>query len=204
MHVREALSQISEIRLRVAQTETFRGYRSATVASSGVLAFVGAAVQKVWIPEPADHVQAYLGLWIGIAFVCVVTVAIELGVRSYLARSSLARQVTLLAVGQFLPCMIAGALLTYAVVRFAPEGVWMLPGLWSIVFSLGVFASWRLLPKAMFWVAVYYMGAGMTCLVLARGDAAFSPWAMVGTFGVGQLSTAAILYFGLERHHGHA
>lgn len=204
MQLREALSHISEIRMRVAQTETFRGYRSATVASSGVLALVGAAAQKVWVPEPAEHVQAYLGLWIGIAAVCVVTVAIELVVRSYLARSLLARQVTLLAVGQFSPCMIAGALLTYAMVRFAPESVWMLPGVWAIVFSLGVFASWRLLPKAMFWVAVYYMGAGMICLVLTRGDAALSPWAMAGTFGVGQFGAAVVLYFGLERAHGHA
>lgn len=204
MHVREALSQISEIRLRVAQTETFRGYRSATVASSGILALVGAVVQKLWIPEPADHIQAYLGLWIGIAAICVVTAGAELAVRSYSARSLLARQVTLLAVGQFVPCMIAGALLTYAVVEFAPESVWMLPGVWSIVFSLGVFASWRLLPKAMFWVAVYYMGAGITCLVLTRGDAALSPWTMASTFGIGQLTTAAILYFGLERSHGQA
>lgn len=204
MHVREALSQISEIRLRIAQTETFRGYRSATVAFSGVLALAGAAVQKLWIPEPADHVHAYLGLWIGIAAVCVATVAAELAVRSYLARSLLARQLTMLAVGQFVPCMIGGALLTYAVAKFAPESVWLLPGVWSIMFSLGVFASWRLLPRAMFWVAVYYMGAGMVCLVLSQGDAALSPWAMAGTFGVGQLATAAILYLGLERSHGHA
>jgi len=204
MQLRDALAQISEIRLRVAQTETFRGYRSATVASSGFLALVGAVVQTVWIPEPLNHVSAYLGLWIGIAAVCVVTVGSELAIRCYVARSSLTRQVTLLAVEQFSPCVIAGALLTYGVVRFAPDCAWMLPGMWAIVFGLGVFASWRLLPRATFWIAVYYMAAGVFCFVLARGDAALSPWSMVATFGVGQLTTAMILYFALERPHGHA
>ncbi len=204
MQLRDALAQVSEIRLRVAQTETFRGYRSATVAFSGLLALVGAVVQTVWIPEPLNHVSAYLGLWIGIAAVCVVTVGIELAIRCYAARSSFARQMTLLAVEQFSPCLIAGALLTYGVVKFAPDCAWMLPGIWAIVFGLGVFASWRLLSKPTFWIAVYYMAAGVFCFALARGDAALSPWSMVGTFGVGQLATAIILYLTLERPHERA
>jgi len=204
MHLHEALAQVSEIRMRIAQTETFRGYRSATVAFSGFMALAGALAQTAWIPEPLDHVMAYLGLWIGIAAVCVATVGTELIVRCRLARSALARQMTVLAVEQFSPCVFAGALITYAMVNFASESVWMLPGVWAIVFSLGVFASWRLLPKATFWMAVYYMAAGVLCLVFARGDAALSPWTMVATFGVGQLATAVILHFALERPHGHA
>ena len=47
------------------------------------------------------------------------------------------------------------------------------------------------------------MTAGVFCFVLARGDAALSPWSMVATFGVGQLAMAMILYFALERPHGH-
>ena len=37
----------------------------------------------------------------------------------------------------------------------------MLPGLWQILFSLGVFASCRLLPRATFGVAVFYLVAGL-------------------------------------------
>ena len=70
----------------------------------------------------------------------------------------------------------------------------MLPGLWQILFSLGIFASCRLLPRATFGVAVFYLASGLTCLALARGDAAFSPWAMGFPFGVGQLLAAAVLY----------
>jgi hypothetical protein len=84
----------------------------------------------------------------------------------------------------------------------APECLWMLPGLWSILFSLGIFASWRLLPKPTFWVAVHYLIAGIGCLMLAKGEHAFSPWAMALPFGVGQLLAAGILYWTLERPHG--
>jgi predicted membrane channel-forming protein YqfA (hemolysin III family) len=104
-------------------------------------------------------------------------------------------------VKQFLPSIAAGALLTCALVRFAEESLWMLPGLWAMLFSLGVFASCRLLPRATFWSGVYYLVAGFAALAFARDAAAFSPWAMVGTFGVGQLLTAGILYFTLERPH---
>ena len=75
----------------------------------------------------------------------------------------------------------------------------MLPGLWSIFFSLGIFASYRLLPKATFWIGVFYMAAGVLCLLWARSDFEFWPWAMGVPFGVGQVMSAAILYWTLER-----
>ena len=51
----------------------------------------------------------------------------------------------------------------------------MLPGLWQILFSLGVFASSRLLPRATSGVAVFYLLTGLTTLSVARGDLAFLP-----------------------------
>ncbi len=202
MELREALSQINEIRGRMAGAETFRGYRSATVGFSGLMAFAGAGVQAVWIPQPAENVGAYLALWITIAVLSVVVCGAEMAVRCYRAVSPLTRQVTLLAVEQFLPCVVAGGLMTFAMARFAPESLWMLPGLWAIVFSLGVFASCRLLPGPVFWVAAYYLAAGVAALALARQEAALSPWAMAGTFGVGQLLAGAILFLTLERADG--
>lgn len=199
MELREALSQITEIRAQMARTETFRGYRSGTVGLSGLLGVAGAVVQAVWIPDPGQNIRAYLGLWVGVAAVCVAVWGAEMVLRCRRATLSLTRQMTWLAVEQFFPCMVAGVLLTWAIVVYAADSLWMLPGLWSVIFSLGVFASCRLLPRPVFWVGAYYLAAGVAVLVLARGDAALSPWTMVGTFGVGQLLTAAILYFTLER-----
>ena len=52
MELREALTQITEIRLQLARTEVFRGYRAMPVAFSGLLALTTAGFQAVWLPEP--------------------------------------------------------------------------------------------------------------------------------------------------------
>ena len=68
-----------------------------------------------------------------------------------------------------------------------------------MLFSLGVFASFRLLPKAVAAVGVFYLLAGVFNLTRASGPDALSPWAMGGPFAAGQLLTAAVLYWSLER-----
>jgi hypothetical protein len=82
--------------------------------------------------------------------------------------------------------------------------LWMLPGLWQVLYSLGIFASCRLLPRATFGVAMFYLAAGLTSLTLARGDAALSPWAMGLSFGIGQFLAAGVLYRTLECRDVHA
>jgi hypothetical protein len=74
-----------------------------------------------------------------------------------------------------------------------------LPGLWQILFSLAIFASARLLPKPIFAIAAFYLCSGIIVLVWARGGYALEPWCMGVPFGAGQLATAAILYWTLER-----
>jgi hypothetical protein len=201
MELREALIQISEIRLQMARTEVFRGYRAATVAFSGLLAVTTAGLQAVWIPEPSQHITAYLLLWVGAATISALAAGAELVVRSRTSASPWARESTWLAVEQFLPCLAAGGLMTWVLARSAPDSLWMLPGLWQILFSLGIFASSRLLPRATFWVAVFYLGCGLVNLARAQGEAAFSPWAMAIPFGTGQLLAAAVLYRTLECNH---
>jgi hypothetical protein len=202
MELHDALAEIAEIRLRVERTNVFRGYRSLPVAFSGLLAFAAALVQGVWLPEPMRRLPDYLALWIGVALVSMAAAGAEMALRARRSGSPLACDLTRLAVEQFLPCLVAGALLTYAIARFAAESTWLLPGLWQILFSLGVFASHRLLPRSAFGVGVFYLFAGLACIALARGAWALSPWAMGIPFGAGQLLAAAVLYWTLERAHG--
>jgi hypothetical protein len=199
MDLQEALSQISEIREQVARTETFRGYRAAPVAFSGLLACLAAGLQPTLAPEPANDPAPYLVLWIGAAVLSMIVTGIAMILHCKKSTSSLTRPNTILAVGQFLPSVIAGGLVTYVLFRHDSTSLWMLPGLWSIFFSLGIFASYRVLPKATFWVGVFYMMAGVLCLLIARDELAFSPWAMGLPFGIGQFVSAAILYWTLER-----
>ncbi len=90
------------------------------------------------------------------------------------------------------------------VVRFAPLSVWMLPGLWQVIFSLGVFASCRFLPRQMFLVGMWYLASGLICIAVGREDASLSPWLMGVPFGIGQLLVAAVLRFGYRETTEHA
>jgi cyanate permease len=70
----------------------------------------------------------------------------------------------------------------------------MLPGLWQIIFSLGIFASCRFLPRTIAAAGIWYMLTGLGCLALA-GSQSLSWWTMGVSFGAGQLLCAAILFF---------
>jgi hypothetical protein len=198
----EALAQISEIRRQMAQSQVFRGYRSATTAFTAVVAVLAALAQARWAPRPLADVDAYLAIWCAAALLSVIVVGVEMVVRGRRSGSSLQRQITLVVVDQFAPSLAAGALLTYVIAQFAPATAWMLPGLWAILFSLGLFASRRFLPRGVYLIGGYYLVAGLVCLTLDPATQAMSPWTMGVTFGMGQLLTAAFLYWTLERGHG--
>ncbi len=201
MELQEALTQISEIRLQMARTAVFRGYRAVPAAFSGGVAIVVSFFQAAWIPDPSRQIHAYLVLWIGAAALCGMSAALEMAIRSRNSSSRLTRELTYLALEQFCPCLVAGALLTLVLVRSAPQCVWALPGLWQVLYSMGIFACCRLLPRSMFGVAVFYLLSGLTTLAVAQGERALSPWAMGLPFSVGQLLAAAVLYQTLERDH---
>ena len=201
VELREALQQISDIRQQMARSEVFRGYRSLTVGFSGVLGLLAAVFQSQWVPSPATDLGRYLVLWVGVALVSATIAGVELFVRAKHAGSGLARDMTRLAVEQFAPCLVVGALLTICIYRSAPNVAWMLPGLWSLVFGLGIFASCRLLPSPVVWAGLYYIVCGCCSLRWGQGEHALAAWQMAIAFGGGQLLCAAILYWTLERKH---
>lgn len=190
-----ALTDISVIREQLAQGTEFQGYAPATLAVTGVLAILVAAAQSLWLPESATNMRLFIAVWVGTAALCVVVTAIETVRRSRRAHGGFAPVMLQSALEQFLPAIVAGGLLTVALLEVAPANLWMIPGLWQIVFSLGVFASRRFLPRAIFWVGVWYLACGLGCLALAAPAHANSPWAMGVPYGIGHLMVAGILQF---------
>lgn len=197
-----ALADISEIRCQLARGAEFKGYGAATLLATGVLAAITGWAQAQWLPDAAHDVMAYIGLWTGTAAVSVIVIGMETITRSRRMHSGMAQEMVLSAAEQFLPAGLAGVLLTAVLVRFAPEAVWMLPGLWQMIFALGVFASCRYLPRPMLLVGGWYLATSLVCLALVRGADAFSPWAMGAPFAVGQTMVAAVLQFSSGGSHG--
>ncbi len=190
-----ALGDISSIRKQMASTTEFRGYGPATLAATGVFAVVAALMQRIWVSDPVHHVSAYLSLWVGTAALSAVLTGVQMYTRSRRIHSALSDEMIRMAVEQFLPSVGAGLLLTVVIVRYVPAVVWMLPGIWQVVFSLGIFSSCRFLPRPMIAAGIWYLLTGLGLIAMA-GDAAFSPWAMGLPFGMGQLLVAAILLLG--------
>ena len=189
-----ALTDISVIREQLARGTEFRGYGPVALAATGMLALIVAAAQGQWLREPAAHVHLYVWLWVVTAAVSLIVIATETIQRSRRAHGNLAVPMLQSAVEQFLPAIVAGGLLTVALLEVAPQSVWMLPGLWQVVFSLGVFASCRFLPRPMFIVGVWYLACGLGCLALVPSEQRLSPWVMGVPYGVGQLMVARILH----------
>ncbi len=196
-----ALADISEIRSQLARGSQFRGYGAATLAATGALAALAGVAQAQWLPDAGHHPLAYILLWSGAATLSIIVIGMETIARTRRIHSGMAQEMILSAVEQFLPSGLAGLLLTAVLLRFTPESLWMLPGLWQVVFALGVFASCRFLPRAMLFVGAWYLATALVCLVLARGADAFSPWAMGAPFGIGQLMVAAVLQLELRGFH---
>ena len=190
----KALNDISSIRRQMARTTEFRGYGPATLAATAVLAMLAACAQAYGLPNPAGHLATYLAIWIATATLSAVFIGVQMHTRTRRLHSGLADEMIHMAVEQFLPSVGAGLLVTIAIAHYAPLVSWMLPGIWQIIFSLGIFASCRFLPRAIMAAGAWYLLTGLICIAL--GDTrALSPWAMGIPYFVGQLLVAAILFF---------
>jgi hypothetical protein len=187
-----ALDDVSRIRRQVANSTQFRGYGPATLAATGALAVFAAMAQATWVAEPSQNLNAYLALWVVTAIVGAVFTGFQMANRSRRLHSGLSSVMIRTAVKQFLPSVGAGALLTVVLILRAPAVCWMLPGLWQILFSLGVFSSCRFLPRPMAIAGAWYLLTGL--VALAMGDSrALAPWTMGLAFGAGQALVAGIL-----------
>ncbi|HEX8324470.1 MAG TPA: hypothetical protein VF595_11220 [Tepidisphaeraceae bacterium] len=192
MRIAEAMDQIALIREQVARAEMFRGYRAATTAFSGVVAIVASYVTAILTRNSAITDGTYLAVWCGAAGLCLLVVGLDVAWRVRRSQSLLQRDLTWSAVEHFMPALTAGGLLTLVLYQFAFETIWMLPGLWMILFGLGIHASRRLLPRFSGLIAGYYLASGLFVLSL-REWAAFNPWTMGAVFGLGQFMAAGLL-----------
>ena len=155
------------------------------------MALLAGLAQARWLPCPAAHPSLYAALWLSVGIVSAALIATQMLTRANRLHSGMAEEMVRMAVAQFLPAGIAGLGLPIVLLQ-APRGVfWMLPGLWQILFSLGVFASCRGLPRPMLLVGLWFLLTGFACLVL--GDQrTLAPSCMSGPYAIGMAFVAAI------------
>jgi len=200
MEIHRALDQISEIHEQLAKGEIYRGFRSVPVAASGLLALAA--------PVAADRFGVATSDWRLVAFWSVVAALGMLlsssGIASNYAlrNTERERRLTRRVAGQMIPCLFSGVLVAAAFLA-AGAPLTYLPGLWAILFGLGVFSARPYLPRMVGWVALGYLVAGFHLLLLGWRRPDLLSWGMGLTFGVGQLVSALVLYWNLERNNHH-
>ena len=195
----KALGDISSIRRQMARSTEFRGYGPATLAATGLIAFLSAAVQAIFLPDPVIHISTYLSIWIGTAVLSAALTGVQMFTRTRRMHSGMSQEMMHMAVEQFLPAAGAGLLITIVLLCYVPAALWMLPGIWQVIFSLGVFSSCRFLPRPMIAAGAWYLLTGLVCISFGGGRA-LSPWAMGIPYGAGQLLVAGVLLF--STHEG--
>jgi len=170
------------------------------VAFSGLLALVVAFTESTWYPDAQHDFISNLIIWTSTAVVALGLSTVDTVRRSRKVYVEFAPTMLHIAMEQFVPALAVGALLTAVIVRLLPNEGWLLPGLWEIIFSLGIFASCRFLPRPMFAVGVWYLAAGLCSIVACSAQRSFMPWTMGLPFGVGQLLVATVLQVCVEEN----
>jgi hypothetical protein len=190
----KALGDISSMRRQMARSTEFRGYGPLTLAATAGMALAAAGIQVMWIPNPAMHIRIYLGIWIWTAICATFLIGLQTVTRTRRMHSGLADEMLHMAIEQFLPSVLAGALITTVLYLYVPSALWLLPGIWQVIYSLGVFSSCRFLPRRMRIAGAWYLMTGLICIGCGNARS-LSPWAMGIPYGVGQLLVAGILFF---------
>ena len=196
----KALADIVAIQMQIARDTAFRGLGAATLAATGLLALVVAGAQALLLDDPTARPVVFFGLWVAAAVTACALIGFEAVRRSRRVHSGLADAMVFSAIEGFLPAGGAGLCLGLVFARFAPDQLWMLPGLWQVLVGLGLFASARILPRTVPLAGAWYLLAGLTVLAFASEARHLSPWLMGLPFAVGQGLLAVIIH----RHSGHA
>jgi hypothetical protein len=196
MRVTDALGQIADIHEHLARAEQYRGFHPFAVAASGLVGLLAAAFQPWFV---SDDPVAFVRCWLVVAAVGGA-IGISPAVDAYCRREDeFARRRTRRVVVQFVPCVVAGLCVTIAVGRGGSDLVRLLPGLWALLFGLGVFAARPYLPRAIGWVGLFYLAAGAGLLAAVPADLARAGWTVGVVFAAGQCATAVVLRLNRER-----
>jgi hypothetical protein len=192
MHLTEVLERVSQIHAQLAKGEVYRGYRPLAVALAGGCGILGLMVQPLLVgPEDFRGCVLY---WMGVAAVACLVGGGATAVNHFFREDEFARRRTRHVLGQFLPCLVVGAILTAGVWKLDDTALVLLPGLWAVVFSLGLFASRPYLPAEVTWGGWWYLVMGSAFLAIPPANAEAAGWMVGGTFGAGHLMIALILY----------
>ena len=193
MELERALSDLAEVRDRLAQVQRFEGYSGPAAAASGALAIVAGFVQMQLAPIPrtSEELHTYVLIWmscLGLALLLNYgAVAMWAFKKRGGAQSQFRSAAFLIA-----PSVLLGGALSVALVDHSAYGV--LPGAWFAFYTIGLFASRGVIPQATLAVTFAFAALAILFLVTPLSANALEWWVMPLGFGLGQVTIGALIW----------
>jgi hypothetical protein len=189
-----AISEISDIRTRLAASTSFRGYAPEAVALIGLLSLAVVLAQLAW-PDTLARNSAQIAVVWGVVIVASgLTMAVEAITRSRSQHGGMAGAMLRGAMRIAVPVMFVNVVLGGCVLMFAPEVSWLLPGVWQMLVGIVAFASYPTMPRGIGWPAIWYLLCGAVVTFAAAAAQQVTPLMAGGPYVLGHLAIAWLLY----------
>ncbi|HEY9084590.1 MAG TPA: hypothetical protein VIN40_01410 [Candidatus Tyrphobacter sp.] len=180
-----ALSDIAEVRERLAMAQRFKGYSGVAAMLSGGLAVVAGFVQRAIAPVPSGTHEEHL--YFAIWFLCAALAAmINYGaiLNWFWSDASARDRWQTRTVGlSILPALLLGAGFSFALL--VRGEIAALPGVWYGCYGVGLFASRTMLPRGVVPIAAVFLVVGIALLFIPPA-LALAWWVLPVGFGIGQ------------------
>jgi hypothetical protein len=194
MELQRALSDLAEVRERLAHLQRFEGYSGAAAGASGIGALVAAAVQQRLVPFPrtADAFHTYLAIWLGCLAVALVLNygAAAAWLLKHRAPGERSRFRT--AAISIAPSIVLGGALSLALIDHGAYT--LLPGTWFAFYAIGLFASRGAIPGSTMAITVGFAALALVFLATPLAVGALAWWVMPIGFGIGQLGIGYLIW----------
>jgi len=194
VELHQALSDLAEVRDRLARVQQFEGYSSAAATASGAGALVAGFVQRQIAALPA--LPEALGRYVIIWMVCLaVALALNYGALALWVlehRGPGAASGVRSAARSIAPSVVLGGLLTVALID--AHAYALLPGTWFALYSLGLFASRDSIPPSTLVVTFGFVALAALFLISPLQAVALAWWVMPLGFGIGQIAVGILIW----------
>jgi len=192
--IERAISEISDIRSRLAASTRFHGYAPEAVATVGLISLATLVAQFVW-PESLATSDAQIALVWGAVLLCgSIAMSAEAISRTRLEHDGMARAMLRGAMRFSLPISLVCFVLGGSILAFAPQTAWVLPGTWQMLIGVVAFSSYSTMPRGILWPAGMFVLGGAAVTLSAGANQAVTPLMAGGPFVLGHLWIAYVLW----------
>lgn len=194
MDLQRALSDLAEVRDRLAHVQRFEGYSGPAAFASGLAALVAGYVQFTVAPMPATPtaLRAYVVIWMTCLAIGLVLNygAVAVWILKHRGPGALSQFRT--AARSIAPSVVLGGALTVALLDHSVYG--LLPGTWFALYALGLYASRGAIPPATLPVTLAFSALALIFLVTHLSAYSLAWWVMPLGFGAGQLAIGTLIW----------